>query len=372
MTDRTLTAMYDTSGAAESARDQLVGIGVAPEAISIHGAAGEAAAVDAEPQGFWASLVDLFMPDEDRHAYSEGLRRGGYLLSAQVPDHLEATAADLLESSEPIDLDHRREGWRQEGWADHPAAAPAIAAYGEGSGLAEVGDAVDAGAAPGEPGALADQADRARGIRVRSYAAERPVEDEGGARKPTSSGTVPLGHSVFASPGPRIATPSSDATHSRPPSSAATALMLSAAKSLLSRDSYTRELPPAGHTIALSPSRAARAPPLATARRPYDAMLRPPSGTCVTTPALVACSSAVEASAYTESSGASATDSKNSIDDAPALLTSTSRHAPFSRRCSLCVDATHTRPALSTAIPASRSSPAPIFAFSSVVHALFT
>ena len=33
MTDRTLTAMYDTRGAAESARDQLVGIGVARDAI---------------------------------------------------------------------------------------------------------------------------------------------------------------------------------------------------------------------------------------------------------------------------------------------------------------------------------------------------
>ena len=29
MTDRTLTAMYDTRGAAETARDQLIGIGVA-------------------------------------------------------------------------------------------------------------------------------------------------------------------------------------------------------------------------------------------------------------------------------------------------------------------------------------------------------
>ena len=54
------------------------------EAISIHGTDGEPdTAVTAESQGFWASLVDLFMPDEDRHTYTEGLNRGGYLLSAQ-------------------------------------------------------------------------------------------------------------------------------------------------------------------------------------------------------------------------------------------------------------------------------------------------
>ena len=146
MTDRTLTAMYDTPGAAESARDQLVGIGVAREAISIHGTEGARPRPSpaTERQGFWASLADLFMPDEDRHTYSEGLRRGGYLLSARVSDELEAAAADILEGSEPIDLDHRRANWRQEGWADYQAAAPASAAYGEEAGLAEVGTTVSA------------------------------------------------------------------------------------------------------------------------------------------------------------------------------------------------------------------------------------
>ena len=41
MTDRTLTAMYDTRGAAETARDQLIELGVAVDAISIRGMEGE-------------------------------------------------------------------------------------------------------------------------------------------------------------------------------------------------------------------------------------------------------------------------------------------------------------------------------------------
>ena len=164
-----------------------------------------------EATGFWASLADLFMPDEDRHTYSEGLRRGSYLLSARVPDELEAAAADILESSEPIDLDHRRENWRQEGWADYQAAAPASAAYGEGSGLAEVGTTSCRGrtwrTGPGYgeaatrpamesrdriPGSGDDEViqaaeeelrvgkrDVARGgVRVRSYVTERPVEEQ--------------------------------------------------------------------------------------------------------------------------------------------------------------------------------------------------
>ena len=60
-----------------------------------------------EDKGFWASLADFFMPDEDRHTYTEGLKRGGYLLSAHVPDELEEAAADILEGSNSIDLDER-------------------------------------------------------------------------------------------------------------------------------------------------------------------------------------------------------------------------------------------------------------------------
>ena len=121
MTDRTLTAMYDTRGAAETAHDQLIELGVAVDAVAIRGVeGGETAAPSttaAEDRGFWASLSDLFMPDEDRHTYAEGLKRGGYLLSARVPDGLQDAAADILEAFDPIDLDQRSETWRQGGWS---------------------------------------------------------------------------------------------------------------------------------------------------------------------------------------------------------------------------------------------------------------
>ena len=217
MTDRTLTAMYDTRGAAETARDELIGIGVARPAISIHGTDGEPdTAVTAESQGFWASLADLFMPDEDRHTYTEGLNRGGYLLSARVPEEIADTAADVLESSDPIDLDQRSESWRQEGWAGYQtselsdADAPARAAYGEGAGLTEVSIASSGSTASGDVGGMYEKTgsqpatprtgpERAgedviqaaeeelrvgkrevgRGsVRVRSYVTERPVEEQ--------------------------------------------------------------------------------------------------------------------------------------------------------------------------------------------------
>ena len=135
MTDRTMTAMYDTRGAAQTAQDQLIELGVAVDDVAIRSIeGGESAASSGEDRGFWASLSDLFMPDEDRHTYAEGVKRGGYLLSARVPDGLQDAAADILEACDPIDLDQRSETWRQEGWTGYEtsADAPAKAAYGEG------------------------------------------------------------------------------------------------------------------------------------------------------------------------------------------------------------------------------------------------
>lgn len=220
MAEQTLTAMYDTRGAAENARDQLVGIGVARDAITIRGAeTGTATPSPAasEDKGFWASLADFFMPDEDRYTYTEGLRRGGYLLGARVPDELREAAADILEASEPIDLDERSATWRQEGWAGYQAPVSpgqrgtADAVYGESAGLDEAIDSsvgTSTASSPLRPQADADRSslttaagaqatanddvvqvaeeelqvgkrEVGRGsVRVRSYVTERPVEEQ--------------------------------------------------------------------------------------------------------------------------------------------------------------------------------------------------
>ena len=130
MTDRTLTALYDTRGAAETARDQLVGLGVSADAVSIRSVEGgetpASSTTAAEDQGFWASLGDLFMPDDDRHTYAEGMRRGGYLLTARVPDDLESTAMDILEApSRSIWISAARLGGRMAGPDTIPEHRPA-------------------------------------------------------------------------------------------------------------------------------------------------------------------------------------------------------------------------------------------------------
>ena len=118
MPERILTAMYDSRSAAESARDQLAALGIARENIAIRGADQGTTATTTEAReetGLWGSIMDALFPEEDRHTYAEGLRRGGYLLSARVPDALEDRAIDLLEGSGAVDVDERAEVERLEG-----------------------------------------------------------------------------------------------------------------------------------------------------------------------------------------------------------------------------------------------------------------
>lgn len=189
MAERMLTTMYDTRGAAENVRDQLVGIGVPRDAITIQGTdagVAEPSTAMTEDKGFWASLGDLIMPDEDRYIYTEGLKRGGYLLAARVDDSLREAAADILEGSDPIDMDERTASWRQDGWADYEATAPigqSAPAVAERRSLAAV--AGIAASANDDVIQVAEEELRVGkrevgrgGVRVRTYVTERPVEEQ--------------------------------------------------------------------------------------------------------------------------------------------------------------------------------------------------
>src|SRR3954463_15852407 len=138
MAERTLPAMYDDRTAAEAARDRLVALGVPSAGITIRGTDAGTTTTSApaeEDKGFWASLADLFAPEEDRYTYAEGLRRGGHLLSARVPEGLEDRAIDLLETSGAVDVDERAESWRQGGWTGHQAGAAGVSGSAATAGV---------------------------------------------------------------------------------------------------------------------------------------------------------------------------------------------------------------------------------------------
>ncbi|MDE1996323.1 MAG: hypothetical protein KGI75_27730 [Rhizobiaceae bacterium] len=124
----TLTAFFDSRSDAETAVEKLKSAGVADVRLMPGNEAdGEGSAAAAEGAGFWSRLGDWFFPDEDRDVYAEGLRRGGFLVSASVDDSTYDTAHDILDDEGSIDMDERADLWRTEGWSaggyDQQAAA---------------------------------------------------------------------------------------------------------------------------------------------------------------------------------------------------------------------------------------------------------
>lgn len=134
---RTITALFDDRSDAEAAQERLRQSRVDADHVRIHDTSSEGyreTRSTHENRGIWASIKNAFLPDQDRHTYEEGIRRGGYLLTADVDDDAVADAVGVLEQANTVDLDERSESWRSSGWDYEPGEAEAIAAsYGADS-----------------------------------------------------------------------------------------------------------------------------------------------------------------------------------------------------------------------------------------------
>ena len=63
--------------------------------------------------------------DEEANVYSEGVRRGGSLVSAKVPDNLVSEAEAVLQRNKSVDAQTRGAAYRQDGWTTFDDKAPA-------------------------------------------------------------------------------------------------------------------------------------------------------------------------------------------------------------------------------------------------------
>lgn len=143
MSKQTITAFFDTRSHAEHAALALKQAGlpapdvsVSPEtALDDLGATGGyAGATGTKKTGFWASLEQMFGGSDDHSTYTEGLRRGGTMLTAYVDDAHTDKAIALLEQHGAVDLEEREGTWRSEGWSGGSTGAavatPGVAGVG--------------------------------------------------------------------------------------------------------------------------------------------------------------------------------------------------------------------------------------------------
>jgi hypothetical protein len=78
--------------------------------------------------GVIGALTGSDVTEEDAHVYAEGVRRGGTLVSVRVHDDRVPDAQAILDRHQPVDLEDRRQTYRQGGWERFDAEADAYPA----------------------------------------------------------------------------------------------------------------------------------------------------------------------------------------------------------------------------------------------------
>ena len=202
---QTITALFDNRAEAKRAVSQLVAAGIPASNIrttpetDVAPATGTRTAYDTtrDDQGFWASLKDMFMPEEDRHTYAEALYRGSIMVAATVDEAHASRAEDILEEHGTVELDEREKTWRKDGWTGAPTA---VAASGSATGLAATGATATGGdrlgAAASDLGnqkvdiveerlSVGKRQVNSGRVKIRSYVVETPVTEKVNLRSET-------------------------------------------------------------------------------------------------------------------------------------------------------------------------------------------
>lgn len=177
MTQQTLVAYFDDTPDAQRAADALASAGLSGDAVRIHTHTEGTTTHEEERKGFWDSITDFFMPNEDRSAYDEGVRRGGATLVARTDDANADRVAGILEDHGAVDVDEREANWRQESMTSGTAAAAAPSAA---LGAHESDETIPVAEENLRVGKR--QVNEGR-VRVRSYTVETPVEEDVSLRK---------------------------------------------------------------------------------------------------------------------------------------------------------------------------------------------
>jgi hypothetical protein len=83
------------------------------------------AGIGAAAGGLAGALTGAGVSETDAHAYGEGVRRGGTLVTVRIAEARTVPASavtEILERHGPVDLDEKASAWRAEGWtAPNPA-----------------------------------------------------------------------------------------------------------------------------------------------------------------------------------------------------------------------------------------------------------
>jgi uncharacterized protein (TIGR02271 family) len=188
MTQQMISAIFDSRPEALRAVDELVKAGIPrasvrllPENESPVTTASGSYDQKRDDKGFWASLGDFFLPDDDRYTYAEAMNRGSIMVSATVDPAQSDRAEDILEKHGTVNIDERESSWRKEGWRGYRAGSVETGAVKTSSS-----------ARPGSPGSneggvipvveeqlkVGKRQVSGGRVKIRSYVVETPIQEQ--------------------------------------------------------------------------------------------------------------------------------------------------------------------------------------------------
>jgi len=193
MAQQTIVMHFDSRSDAQKAIDALTQAGVGRSSIRMlpeaettgYKRTSTTSSYDQQKDegGFFASLGDMFLPDEDRYAYAEGMSRGGVTLSVTAEEGQIERLSEIAERYGAVDMDEREATWRREGWTGYTGGTAAGASTGAStSGMSASTRGTSAGeeAIPIVEENLRVGKRQVEGghVRIRSYVVETPVQEQ--------------------------------------------------------------------------------------------------------------------------------------------------------------------------------------------------
>jgi len=160
---QTLTALYNTRADAEAAQRELRALGVVgADAVRLAGSDSPGFVPEGDNHGFWSSLKHLFVPDDHRRVYEQGIREGGYLLTVNCEEQSAERVHTLLERTKAVNIDERENAYREKGILSAKSRNEGTQTIPVTQEKIHVGK---------------QEVDRG-GVRVRSYVVEKPVDQQ--------------------------------------------------------------------------------------------------------------------------------------------------------------------------------------------------
>ncbi|MFL5027582.1 MAG: YsnF/AvaK domain-containing protein, partial [Microvirga sp.] len=127
--------------------------------------------------GLTGALVDAGVDENDAHAYAEGVRRGGALVTVRASDTEVDRIVDILDDEGTVDFDERETTWRSEGWTGASATAPGATGLPDRASSTARGTDEVIPVAEEELHVGKREVNRGR-VRLHSRVIERPVQEQ--------------------------------------------------------------------------------------------------------------------------------------------------------------------------------------------------